>query len=97
MFVQTFLDFVSQKALSIVIADGCECNALSVSNWMKMGKCFPLFPVFQNDYNITAVELAFMSEISKFRTSSGALILLWRTGCDFIRQLCKHKIIYKIR
>lgn len=25
MFVQTFLDFVSQKALSIVIADGCEC------------------------------------------------------------------------
>lgn len=46
MFVQTFLDFVSQKALSIVIADGCECNALSVSKWMKMGKCFPLFPVF---------------------------------------------------
>lgn len=45
MFVQTFSDFVSQKALSIVIA-GCECNALSVSNWMKMGKCFPLFPVF---------------------------------------------------
>lgn len=47
MFVQTFLDFVSQKALSIVIADGCECNALSVSNWMKMGKCFPFFLYFK--------------------------------------------------
>lgn len=34
MFVQTFLDFVSQKALSIVIADGCEC--------MQCIKCFKL-------------------------------------------------------
>lgn len=61
-----FLRFC-EKALSIVIADGCECNALNVSTWMNTGKSFLFFLYFK--MIITAVELAVMSEISKFRTS----------------------------
>lgn len=49
---------------------------------MNTGKSFLFFLYFK--MIITAVELAVMSEISKFRTSFfKELILHWRTGCDF--------------
>lgn len=50
---------------------------------MNTGKSFLFFLYFK--MIITAVELAVMSEISKFieQVFFKELILHWRTGCDF--------------
>lgn len=55
---------------------------------MNTGKSFLFFLYFK--MIITAVELAVMSEISKFieQVFFKELILHWRTGCDFFLDNC---------